>query len=668
MRVYARDIISQGSPHPQFGVGENVVVQYQGNFQKGVIKNVHRDPFRGWMYSVNLPNMTPGSMEWISPQYLWMEKDIRRAKRIVSGAWVELDRESPYHIEQKPVGHDRKTHEGPLPTQEDFCNTWLPTGKYNEATPLVEKIEVVQIEIAARHANDQILPGVPRSLFRAWESAHDAEIDFDSTHTVANLEKVVHYLLQFIREGERVGLKVDPRQLKVIQHYVQNNRPSRGDEYGHFEAEDALRWLDGILNRVHGEVCHLTNTDRNDWYEIGAEQMKSAPSEELLTEDERKQMGLGYKTQPYKGDPSMREMWERKKRHELFGRRVRAIDVIRKREAPAVEGPMTDIEEPPPETPVRPPVHPAVERLNNVVTGDPAILAMTIGEAGEWSEQEEGEGVAGSIFAYQKSIYLDEDQSENRLEIYAFVEPILVRKRRLQEEAKRLRTVAPERARSSAQEAAGMPDRGYINDIEIFYNDGELLFHRERAFTPKMALSEREFMAGDAMQRAITDLQQFVRTQIDPVPVGKFIEAALRNPGKGEGKLSMRVTAADVLEFDPNKRRLKELPKGPRKGPRKGPLRAPTDIGPGAGVQEIPFGPKRVEAPGMEEAFEEDMRQMGGDTDYEGLLYMFDTAAGGLNDIAEAMIRLQPTLDPQRQKESGAIIAKIKAAIRALSA
>jgi hypothetical protein len=146
------------------------------------------------------------------------------------------------------------------------------------------------------------------------------------------------------------------------------------------------------------------------------------------------------------------------------------------------------------------------------------------------------------------------------------------------------------------------------------------------------------------MQRAITDLQQFIRTQIDPIPVGQFYQQVLKNPGKGVQRLSMKITAADVREFDPSKRKLKTMP----------PVRK---------------GPQRVEAPGMQEAFEQDM---GGGLeeayDYEGLLYMADTAAGGLKDIAEALIRVQPNLEPQQQKEAGAIIAKLRAAIRALGA
>jgi hypothetical protein len=339
------------------------------------------------------------------------------AKEILA-AWVELDRESPYHTEQKPIGVDRKTHEGPIATNEEFKNTWLPTG--TETAPeemVVEQIEVVKVEIAAKRADRETIPGVSEHLFRSWEQAHDAQLEFAGSYNAETLERFIHYLLQFAKEASRAGLRIDPEHMERLKDYPRTHRPDRGDEYSIPRAQEILDSLDKVLGNLHSGVAHLSGTDKDEWYAYQAEQMKDRPVPIQELREQRGPMA-----------PFLEEAWERKKKHELRGRRA------------------------------------------------------------------------------------------------------------------------------------------------------------------------------------------------------------------------MKITAADVLPFDPNKRRLKDVPTGPRKGP------------------------QRVEAPGMEEAFQADNAGMEEAYDYEGLLYMFDTAAGGLNDIAEALIRVQPSLDPTKQREAGAIIAKIKAAVRALSA
>lgn len=569
----------------------------------------------------------------------------------ILAAWLDLDQGAPYHTEQKPIGTDRKVHEGPLLTSESFPNTWLPTEKQKPEDVEVTQIEVVQVAVeASRKAREEVLPGVPRSMFRAWEQAHDAEENFWLDPTSDGVQKFVHYLLQLAREVEREGLKINADEINRLKNYPKEVPPDRGNEYSQVMVSRVINQLDGVLQILHQYATQVTGTNKDEWYMYQAEQMRKqkvrAPSV-LSPEELREQRG------PMA--PFLEEMWERRRRH---GNRI-AIDV--KQPCPRCKTPIGQYDDCPncglmsedrimsPDKQWEPDEATDYERQREDYQGDQKILSKTIGEAGDWEEQEEGVGVQGSVFSYEKSIVTGPtgNGEDIILNIYAFVEPFSTRKSRFLEQAKRMRgfggrsdRISQQRAMELEREAEMLPEKGYINDIEVFFKD-ELIYHRERSFVPQAALTQREFMAGDSMQRAITDIQQFVRTKIDPVPVGQFIQSALKNPGKGEGKLSMKITAADIMPFDPSKRRLKTQPPV-----RKGPMRAQPEPEMTSYLED--FGPSA--------------------NDYEGLLMLYDNVASGIDEIANAFINIQPSLTPEQQRESGLIISKLLGALRALGA
>jgi hypothetical protein len=583
----------------------------------------------------------------------------------VIASWTEFDRTAPYHTENKPVGKDRKQHEGPFPTNETFKDSWLPTEKDEPAEQMaVEQVQIVKVEVVAKKGViqrvDYVMPRVPRSLFQSWEEAHEFEAEFDSTGDIDSFDNLIQAILTFIKEGNRVGLNANPTQVQHLSAFQEHYQPESPRGYTQAERNEIVGKLDGILNRIHEEILNLTNTTREAWYNIrswgrGAQpQPQERPVDEWtgLPFPERAEGDFVQEHRPMTLDklrerrgpmsPFYEDMWERQKRRELRGMRITAVDVDLKKQRPPKKKDQTVQQEldAPQELTVPPMYQPSGEPIEPMPAPEspinPATITKTIGEW-DWEEQEEGEGPGGSIFSYRKSIVINED--EDPLEFYAFVEPLAVRKSRLMEQAKQLsRHPDPERRRQRQQEAEQTPDTGYINDIEVFYN-GDLLFHRERAFRPGRELSSREFMAGDSMQRAINDLQKFVRTKIDPIPVRQFYQNAIENPGVGEGKLSMKITAADVIPFDPNKRKLKTEP----------PVRK---------------GPNRVESPGMEEAFQSDFPNLDaplqgdGQDDHEAILYMVDNVAGGLNDALNTVIQHYQQL--QRRSAEGDPKAKVQ--------
>lgn len=599
---------------------------------------------------------------------------MRVTAKDVTAGWVDFSHTAPYFTEQKPIGTDRKRVEGPLPTQESFPNSWMPTKTTEESLtqtppppPAVPAEELIREHIEAARGGD-VLPGVPKRLFDAWANAHDMEAAFDSSRTLRSLEDLTASLIHFIHEAARIGTKRYLDKVKVLEHYAENNTPRRMDEYDNEEVSDILAYVDGLLNGVHQGVLEVTRTTRDDWYRV-----QSSFGQQDYDLDDAAPLGHPPLTREQLRDrrgpqsPFVEDLWERKKRTELRGMRIRAIDVIRNK--PQEE--MGDEVDDGVAQPTQP--RPTLPNPQEVTPGGD-VRTMTIGEAGSWEESESGSGVEGSLFSYEKGIYIDDGSGDDvELRFYAFVEPLASRKRRLMQQAGRTTTPKAQELRS---EADGMPDRGYINDIEVFYAD-ELLFHRERAFTPKQSLTAQEFMAGDSMQRAISDLQQFIRTKIDPIPVGQFVAAAEANPGVGEGKLSrriaecssctstdrcaerpecrgadctcpchtrgaMKITAADVVPFDPSRRRLKQTPMT-RKGPT--PAAAPAEPENWEGLPDDP---------------------MDGASDYDALLYAYDNMAGGIEDVIQTAIAAQPGLDPAKQKEIGALIAKMRQAVRML--
>lgn len=825
---------------------------------------------------------------------------------------MEYDNQAPYFTENNPTGRDRKSVEGPLPTNEDFPNSWLPTEKEQPEEMAVEQIEVINVVVQAAANEMPGLPGVPRALYLAWEGAHDAEIDFAGSYDPESLDRFVHYLVDLASELTRMGLPIDPRQMDQLKTYIRRNPPDRGpDGYSPSRAQDHLDRLDQVLSRLHDEAIRLTGTEREHWYEYQAEQMKRNKQplseqemrtqrgpgagfiEELwnrkrkhelrgmrvtaaevlpgvssqlfnawkkgheakesanaggtisdidrfaqaiayfgkiaeqagvqrtdlfvnpalefvndhpprngmeydrsemanyishldqilsglhqavlnhtgtrrsdwyalkeqksqddhefgqvLTPEEQKEMremGMPVRLTPQQQmverGPFLQDLWERKRFHEMRGMRVRAVDVKRpKVKQDDLMGLPQEMAEgaqpaPAPKKTKKTRPHPAVMKTNNMAEGHENVLSQPLIN---WSWEDyppEESGIAGSLFSYQKMIHLYDfnanpdqevlgDEEDARLECYAFVEPLVVRQKRLLDLAERTRRSDPVRAQELQTEARNTPDRGYINDIEVFYKD-ELLFHRERSFTPSRALSSQEFMASDTLQRAVTDLQQYIRTTLDPTPVGQFIQRALEKPGKGPQKLSkkehvpwwkrydewsqknpgkgriyeedeeivvypkkkhkkgevMKVTAADVLPYDPSKRRLKSLPKvNPvRPEPRSHvkpfseytdqeveDLKRELDEGYTGLEDSVYADPSALAEHGVQSL---DLPGQGNpQDDYEAILYMYDNVVGGLNDIAQSMIGLQPTLPPDQQKESGKMIAKLRAAIRALSA
>jgi hypothetical protein len=600
-----------------------------------------------------------------------------------------------------------------------------------------------------RVAATDVLPGVSQSLFSAWSKAHDAKGGVRAGASMAEVDNLAQAVVLFGKLAMQAGAQNVEKTVQTAANYVNTHPPANQQEYSPGEIVDHLDQLDSMLSSIHQSVLGATGTTRREWYAL--KDQKSVNDHEygqVLTPEEQaemKQMGVPVRLTPQQQQiqrgPFLQDLWERRRMHELRGMRVRAIDVKRPKTKktkvqPATDEMINEDVQPPQKQPSPVQPHPAVMRTNNMPEGHESVLSQPLSNW-DWEDYApEESGIAGSLFSYQKSVYLYDfdnnpevddqsaggDMGDKRLECYAFVEPLKVRKQRLIEQAARIekgrdratwsKGAGDPEAQRLRQEAQNTPDRGYINDIEVFYND-TLLFHRERSFTPRKALTSKEFMAADTLQRAVSDLQQFIRTQLDPTPVGQFIQNALENPGKGTAKLSkkkhvpwwkrydewrskdpergrlykedeeivvypkkkhkkgevMRVTAADVVPFDPSKRRLKS----PHVKPKSMPIERaeiseegePTfGLGPSKRLQQ--WFDEQKGKPAMPNL---DLPGQGNtEDDYEAMLYMYDNVVGGLDDIAQSMIGLQPSLDPAKQVEAGKMIAKLRAAIRALSA
>lgn len=251
------------------------------------------------------------------------------AKEVRAG-WLDDSRDT-YHTDQKPVGHDRKEHEG-IPTQEEFPNTWLPTQKCKPEGVAVEQIEVVTMELAAKTASTVAAPaGVPQSLFDAWEVVKDVQGDFDWKRTPAALYTFTEAMVRFIVEGDKIGLDANPEQVARLKRYTQDHPPRNREKYAEWEVDNHLYALDVAVSRVHSEVARLLGVPQEKWYEAQSARLKDDPGAEFQTSQDRKWLQEQRTPQPYQGDPMLKELWEQKRRNELTGRRVMKItagDVI----------------------------------------------------------------------------------------------------------------------------------------------------------------------------------------------------------------------------------------------------------------------------------------------------------------------------------------------------
>jgi len=138
----------------------------------------------------------------------------------------------------------------------------------------------------------------------------------------------------------------------------------------------------------------------------------------------------------------------------------------------------------------------------------------------------------------------------------------------------------------------------------------------------------------------------------------------------------MRITAADILPFDRSKR-TKYI--GPSRNEQ---LREKYKAKPGEPWGKTDYkGPKRVEAPGMNEAvsddFDERMRSLrnpgldaplqGNSTDdVEALLYAYDNIAGSLDEIRSAMIQAIQGAPPDKKQELARLIHNLDMCVQVL--
>lgn len=227
----------------------------------------------------------------------------------VVAAWVDHDRRAPYHTDMKPIGVDRKSVEGPFPTNESFENSWLPTEQATCEQVTVEQIEVVQVEVVTAEA--EAIPGVPMSMFKAWEAAHDSLLDFQTDYAVASLDSAVNHIYAFALSLQRVGLTIDKVQLGQLKNFLQTNRPDRMDTYSPARAQNIAHKLDSALNRMHSEAARMTGKPKIEWYDYQADQMQRGPLSEQELRN-RRGPGAGY----------LEDLWRRKRKHEVSGRRT----------------------------------------------------------------------------------------------------------------------------------------------------------------------------------------------------------------------------------------------------------------------------------------------------------------------------------------------------------
>jgi hypothetical protein len=256
----------------------------------------------------------------------------------VFAAWVERDSESPYHVEQQPIGHDRKQHEGPLPTNEQFPNTWLPTQQEPEQLEVVQ-IKVVQIG-ARKTADADVAPGISSALFRAWEQAHDEGLAFYASSRLEDLERFLHYLTQFAFEVARKGLRINQEDMTNLQNYAIKHPPDHGmGQYSPMMTNKITDTLDTVLQRLHGEAARLSGTTREDWYAVQKERennlLHNRTQVMQLSPEEERELGIQNKVTPdqlrkERGPmaPFLEDAWQRKKRQETVGMKITAADVL----------------------------------------------------------------------------------------------------------------------------------------------------------------------------------------------------------------------------------------------------------------------------------------------------------------------------------------------------
>ena len=106
----------------------------------------------------------------------------------------------------------------------------------------------------------------------------------------------------------------------------------------------------------------------------------------------------------------------------------------------------------------------------------------------------------------------------------------------------------------------------------------------------------------------------------------------------------MRITAAEVLEFDPSKRRLKEPPKktqpaplGPSESPQRMLEEEPTETTPYSDISE-----------------------------YDEILYLYDGIPTMLGDYIDPMVKAMQGMPPEQKAEFGKLIRNIQRAIQVL--
>ena len=268
------------------------------------------------------------------------------AKEFIDAGWVDMDCGAPYHIETHPIGHDRKIHEGPFETNEDFPSTWMPTKEKieppcgcEEGGLAKEDLDIEKIVVHV-HGEAEAFPWrseseeVPISLFRAWIKAHKSVENYDGDPSdAARMFEAVEDLADFIEAAQLIGVRrmYDPAKIRKMSKEPTIPRPYA---------------LDSILNSVHEDVMQHTLTHREDWYrardreegrtrpdpgfptwhEEHEEPFVPPPSRDEGGPREPKLTPQELRERRGPAAPFLEEMWERRKRH---GMRITAAEVLR---------------------------------------------------------------------------------------------------------------------------------------------------------------------------------------------------------------------------------------------------------------------------------------------------------------------------------------------------
>lgn len=204
---------------PKFETGEKVKVWLGGvNHRFGNILQAKwgMNKPKGWRYLVAVDGLDGRKY------YHWFVESVISGPQhdlpLRQANWIEKSRDM-YHIEQKPVGHDRKVHEGPFPTNNDYKDTWLDVKAGDKGKPKYLQGDIVSYQPSwwAGYAPKSAV--VRRYQWSPQHGQFYYEVEVDG-HLVQTLENHLHpgqgrLFAMRVTAGEVLPFDPSKRKLKT---------------------------------------------------------------------------------------------------------------------------------------------------------------------------------------------------------------------------------------------------------------------------------------------------------------------------------------------------------------------------------------------------------------------------------------------------------------------